>query len=72
MRSVMTRARAALLLLLLLVASPLIAVWPNQAAQVRLAGLSLLWWYDGVLAPVLAALIAIAWLPDRAPSSTTE
>jgi hypothetical protein len=63
---------AAFLLLLVLVAFQLIAVWPHQAATIRLAGLSILWWYGGVVAPVLAALIAFAFLPDPPPSSRFE
>ena len=46
---------AALLLLLVLVAFPAIDVLPHQVATIRLAGLSILWWYGGVVAPVLAA-----------------
>jgi len=64
MLAVTTRAKAAVLLVLLLVAFPVIAVLPNQVAAIRVAGLSLLWWYGGVIAPVLAGLIAVAWLPD--------
>jgi hypothetical protein len=63
------RGMASLFLLLVLVAFPALAVLPHQAAAVRLAGLSLLWWYGGVIAPVLAGLIAIAWLPDPPPPS---
>jgi hypothetical protein len=54
----------AFLLLVLLVVFPAIAVLPNQEAGVRLAGLSLLWWYGGVLAPLLGGLIAIALAPS--------
>ncbi len=64
MRAVTNRGKAALLLLLLLVAFPVIATLPNQVAAIRLAGLSLLWWYGGVIAPVLAWLVAVAWLPE--------
>jgi hypothetical protein len=72
MPGVTTRGMAALLLLLVLVAFPAIAVLPYQVATMRLAGLSILWWYGGVVAPILAALIAIAWLPDPPPSSRSE
>ena len=67
MRAVTNRAKVVFLLLLLLVAFPVIAVLPNQVGAVRLAGLSLLWWYGGVIAPLLAWLIAVAWLPDPPP-----
>ncbi len=63
---------AALLLLLVLVAFPVLAVLPHQVAAVRLAGISLLWWYGGVIAPILAGLIAVAWLPGPPPSSRPE
>jgi hypothetical protein len=58
---------AMLLLLLVLVALPALSVLPHQVATIRLTGLSILWWYGGVLAPILAGLIAIAWLPDPPP-----
>ena len=67
MRTVTTRGMAVLLLLLVLVVFPVIAGLPNQVAAIRLAGLSLLWWYGGVIAPVLAWFIAVAWLPDPPP-----
>ena len=60
MLAVTTRVLAALLLLLVLIAYPAIAGLPHQIATIRLAGLSILWWYGGVVAPALAALIAIA------------
>ncbi len=64
MRAVTNRAKAALLLLLLLVVFPVIAALPNQVAAIRMAGLSLLWWYGGVIAPVLAWLVAVTWLAE--------
>ena len=57
------RGLAALLLFVVLAAFPGIAALPHHVAIVRVAGLSILWWYGGVVAPVLAGLIAIAWLP---------
>jgi len=63
---------AVLLLLLVLVVFPVIAGLPNQVAAIRLAGLSLLWWYGGVIAPVLAWFIAVAWLPDPPPPPPAE
>jgi hypothetical protein len=70
--SVTLRGMAALLVLLVLVAFPALAIWPHQVATIRVAGLSILWWYGGVVAPVLAGLVAIAWLPDPGPSSRSE
>ncbi len=72
MRTVTTRGMAVLLLLLVLVVFPVIAGLPNQVAAIRLAGLSLLWWYGGVIAPVLAWFIAVAWLPDPPPPPPAE
>ena len=72
MRTVTTRGMAVLLLLLVLVVFPVIAALPNQMAAIRLAGLSLLWWYGGVIAPVLAWFIAVAWLPDPPPPPPAE
>ena len=53
------RLRAAgSLLVLLLAAFPLLAMLPNDVASIRVAGLSILWWYGGVLAPLAAAATA--------------
>ena len=72
MRTVTTRGMAVLLLLLVLVVFPVIAGLPNQVAAIRLGGLSLLWWYGGVIAPVLAWFIAVVWLPDSPPPPPAE
>ncbi len=72
MRTVTNRGTAVLLLLLVLVVFPVIAGLPNQVGAIRLAGLSLLWWYGGVIAPVLAWFIAVAWLPDPPPPPPAE
>jgi len=54
-----TRLRGAgSLLVLLLAAFPLLAMLPNDVAGIRVAGLSILWWYGGVLAPLAAAATA--------------
>jgi hypothetical protein len=45
-------------LLVLLAGVPLLATLPNEVGSVRLAGVSLSWWYGGVVAPVLGVLIA--------------
>lgn len=69
MRPVTTRTTGVLLLALLLAGFVLLGALPNQVAAIRVAGLSLLWWYGGVLAPVLAVLVTIRWLaePPAAP-----
>jgi hypothetical protein len=72
MRTVTNRGMAVLLLLVVLVVFPVIAALPNQVAAIRLAGLSVLWWYGGVIAPVLAWFIAMAWLPDPPPPPPSE
>ena len=68
MRSVTTRTTGVVLLVLLLAGFPLLGALPNQVAGIRVAGLSLLWWYGGVLAPVMAVLVAIRWLADPLPA----
>ena len=70
--AVTDRAKAGLLLLLLLIAFPFVDGLPDEVAMTRLAGLSLLWWYGGVVAPLCAWLVAVAWLPDRPPDRRPE
>jgi hypothetical protein len=61
---VSTRSTGVALLWLLLAGFLVIGALPNQTASIRLAGLSLLWWYGGLLAPVLGVLVAIRLLAD--------
>ena len=68
----MTNRALGLFLLLLLAGFPLITVLPNQVALIRLAGLSILWWYGGVGAPLLAWLIAVVWLPGARETTPTD
>jgi len=70
MRPVTTRTSGVLLLALLLAGFLLLGALPNQVAAIRVAGLSLLWWYGGVLAPVMAVLVAIRWLADPLPAAS--
>ena len=72
MRPVTTRTTGVVLLLLLLAGFFLLGALPNQAAGIRVAGLSLLWWYGGLLAPVLAVLVAIRWLAEPLPVPASE
>jgi hypothetical protein len=59
--SAVTRpATGALVLLVLLAGLPVLASLPNQIGAIRLAGLSLCWWYGGVVVPLLAVLLAVA------------
>jgi len=59
------RRRAIVVLLLLLVVTPLLALAPSAPGAVRLAGVSLLWWYAGLLAPLAATVITITVLTRR-------
>lgn len=45
------------LLILLLAGFALIASLPDALSSVRVAGLSVLWWYGGVIAPILGCLV---------------
>jgi len=67
MRPVTTRTTGVVLLALLLAGFLLLGALPNQVAGMRVAGLSLLWWYGGVLAPGLAVIVAIRWLAEPVP-----
>jgi hypothetical protein len=68
MRPVTTRTTGIALLVLLLAGFLLLGALPNQVASIRVAGLSLLWWYGGVLAPGLAVLVAIRCLGEPVPA----
>jgi len=61
--SVPRRRRTAIAALLVLLAgAPLLALAPAAPGAVRVAGVSLLWWYAGVVGPLLATSIAIGVL----------
>jgi hypothetical protein len=72
MRPVTTRTTGVVLLTLLLAGFLLLGALPNQLGGVRVAGLSLLWWYGGVLAPVMALLVAIRWLAEPLPAPSSD
>jgi hypothetical protein len=72
MRPVTTRTTGVVLLVLLLAGFLLLGALPNHGADIRVAGLALLWWYGGVLAPVLAALVALRWLAEPLASPPRE
>ncbi len=67
MRPVSTRSTGVVLLWLLLAGFLVLGALPNQTASIRLGGLSVLWWYGGLLAPALGTLVAIRWLADSPP-----
>lgn len=57
-----------LVLLALLAGHVGLALLPDGIPATRVAGLSALWWYAGLLAPVLAAVTAVLLAPaDVAP-----
>lgn len=72
MRPVTTRTTGVVLLTLLLAGFLLLGALPNQVASIRVAGLSLLWWYGGLLAPVMAVLVAIRWLAEPPPGPSSD
>jgi arginine exporter protein ArgO len=59
------RSTGVLLLLAVLAGFPLLSALPNQAASVRVGGLSILWWYGGLAAPLAALAIAALGRPGR-------
>ncbi|HUP36216.1 MAG TPA: hypothetical protein VNC82_12320 [Candidatus Limnocylindria bacterium] len=67
-----TRPTGVVLLTLLLAGFLLLGALPNQVASIRVAGLSLLWWYGGLLAPVMAVLVAIRWLAEPPPDPSSD
>jgi len=59
------RRTAIAALLVLLAGAPLLALAPAAPGAVRVAGVSLLWWYTGLVAPLLATAITIVVLVRR-------
>jgi hypothetical protein len=59
------RRRAIGALLLILAVTPLLALAPSAPGAVRLAGVSLLWWYTGLVAPLVATAITVTILWRR-------
>ncbi len=60
-----SRRWAIVALLALLALVPLLALAPSAPGAVRLAGVSLLWWYAGLFAPLAAIAIAMTMLWRR-------
>lgn len=64
--------RGLLGLLLILAGLPALFLAPLDAGAVRIAGVSLAWWYGGLLAPLLAFVLTLACLrasPDDSDRS---
>ena len=59
------RRTAIAALLVVLAGAPLLALAPAAPGAVRVAGVSLLWWYTGLVAPLLATAITITVLVRR-------
>ena len=51
-----------LALVLILAALPALFLAPFEAGAVRIAGVSLAWWYGGAVAPLLAFVLTLACL----------
>jgi len=49
-------------LLVLLAVAPVLALAPAAPGAVRIAGVSVLWWYAALLAPVVATTVAVLLL----------
>ena len=54
---------AVVVLLVLIAAPPAAALLPYDVGAVRLAGVSLEWWYAGAVAPIRAVLVAALSAP---------
>jgi hypothetical protein len=60
MRSLETRRAATLVLFLLITGAGVLAHGPFGLGALRLAGVSLLWWYVAVVAPLVGAAVVVA------------
>ena len=45
---------------------PALDLLPGAPGRIRIGGISVLWWYAGVVAPILGAVVAVGLLPRRA------
>jgi hypothetical protein len=60
------RRAGIVVLLALLALVPLLAIVPSAPGAVRIAGVSLLWWYAGLVAPLLSTLLTMILLAAAA------
>jgi hypothetical protein len=56
------RRAGTIVLLFMLLVVPLLAILPGSPGSIRIAGVSLLWWYAGLIAPVTATALTIGIL----------
>ena len=56
-------------LLLILAGLPALFLAPLELGAIRIAGVSLAWWYGGVLAPLLVFVLTLASLGDSPDDS---
>jgi hypothetical protein len=68
MRAVAKKS-SSLLLLAVLVVFAIIGALPGDVSQIRLGPLSLLWWWGGVLGPLIAVLAALVQAGARGEPS---
>jgi hypothetical protein len=68
MRAVAKKS-SSLLLLAVLVVFAILSALPGDVSQIRLGPLSLLWWWGGVLGPLIAVLAALVQAGARAEPS---
>ncbi|HUG36163.1 MAG TPA: hypothetical protein VML54_04380 [Candidatus Limnocylindrales bacterium] len=61
-------ALSAVLLVALLAIYPALDLLPGAPGSIRIGGLSVLWWYGGVLAPIVGVAVVVGLLPRRAES----
>jgi hypothetical protein len=60
------RRAGIVVVLALLALVPLLAIVPSAPGAVRVAGVSLLWWYAGLVAPLLSTLLTMILLAAAA------
>jgi hypothetical protein len=53
------RQVAVIVLVAVLLLPPLLTLLPGAPAAVRVGGIPVLWWYTGVVAPLLATILAV-------------
>jgi hypothetical protein len=62
MSAARARRIATVVLALLLVVAPVVSLLPGAPGVVRVDGITLLWWYAGLVGPALAATASVVAL----------